>query len=217
MIKKALSTILRKTDAGSRLLTVRSLAENGYLKDKGWIASVIGSMPVDASGQPIPWYTYGAIDFLSGRVKDGMRVFEYGSGNSTLWWGGRTRQVVSCEHDKTWYDVMKGKVPPNVDYTLVELDRDGRYANAVAAQPDPFDVVVIDGRDRVNCAKASLPALKPDGVIVWDNSDRPDYDAGYRFLLENRFKRLDFWGMGPINAYGWCTSVFYRPQNCFDI
>ena len=160
------------------------LVENGYLKDKGWIASVLGSMPVDASEQPIPWYTYGAIDFLAGRVKDGMRVFEYGSGNSTLWWSGRTRQVVSCEHDKAWYDVMKGKVPANVDYTLIELDRDGSYANAVAGHADPFDVVVIDGRDRINCAKASLTALKPDGVIVWDNSDRPDYDAGYRFLPE---------------------------------
>jgi predicted O-methyltransferase YrrM len=217
MIKKALSTILRKTDAGSRLLTVRSLAENGYLKDKGWIASVISSLPLDASGQPLPWYTYGAIDFLAGRVNEGMRVFEYGSGNSTLWWSRQTRHVVSCEHDKSWYDLMKGKVPPNVDYMLIELDRDGRYANAVAAQREPFDVIVIDGRDRVKCAEASLPALKPDGVIVWDNSDRPDYDAGYRFLLENGFKRLDFWGMGPINAYGWCTSVFYRPQNCFEI
>jgi len=217
MIKKALSRILRKTDAGTRLLTVRSLVENGYLKEKGWIASVIASMPVDASRQPVPWYTYGAIDFLADRVKGGMQVFEYGSGNSTLWWGGRTRHVVSCEHDKTWYDVMKDRVPPNVDYMLIELNGDGRYANAVADKPDPFDVVVIDGRDRVNCAMASLSALKPDGVIVWDNSDRPDYDAGYRFLLENRFKRLDFWGLGPINAYGWCTSVFYRQQNCFDI
>jgi hypothetical protein len=217
MIKKALTKILRKTEAGSKLLTVRSLVEGGYLKDKGWIRSVIGSMPVDASGQPVPWYTYGAIDFLADRVKGGMRVFEYGSGNSTLWWGCRTRHVVSCEHDKAWYDFMKGKIPPNVDYTLIELDVDGRYANAVAGQPAPFDVVVIDGRDRVSCAKASLAALKPDGVIVWDNSDRPDYDAGYRFLLENGFKRLDFWGMGPINAYGWCTSVFYRPQNCFEI
>ena len=217
MIKKALTKVLRKTSAGARLLTVRSLAESGYLKEKGWIRSVTGSMPVDASGEPIPWYTYGAIDFLTGRVNAGMRVFEYGSGNSTLWWGRRTQQVVSCEHDRTWYDVMKGKVPPNVEYTLIELDRDGRYATAVAGQTDPFDVVVIDGRDRVNCAKASLPALKPDGVIIWDNSDRPDYDAGYRFLLENRFKRIDFWGMGPINVYGWCTSVFYRPQNCFEI
>jgi hypothetical protein len=76
---------------------------------------------------------------------------------------------------------------------------------------------VIDGRDRVNCTKASLGALKPDGSIVFDNSDRSDYESGYSFLQANEFRRLDFWGMGPINSYGWCTSVFYRTQNCFGI
>jgi predicted O-methyltransferase YrrM len=146
-----------------------------------------------------------------------MAVFEYGSGNSTLWWSRRTTRVVSCEHDKVWYDVMRDRLPANVEYKLVQLGNDGEYSSAIADRSEQFDVIVIDGRDRVNCAKRSLSALKPDGVIVWDNSDRSEYDAGYEFLIENRFKRLDFWGMGPINTYGWCTSVFYRPLNCLDI
>jgi predicted O-methyltransferase YrrM len=187
------------------------------LKDKGWIGSVSASMPVDARGQPIPWYTYCAIDFLAERAKRSMRVFEYGSGNSTLWWSDRVRNVVSCEHDKTWYGVMRDRVPANVEYCLVELRPDGQYATAVARQAEPFDVIVIDGRERVNCAKAALGALKDDGVVVWDNSDRPEYEAGFRLLVDKRFRRIDFWGMGPINTYGWCTSLFYRSRNCFDI
>src|ERR1051325_11413300 len=169
MIKKALSMILRKSEVGSRLLTIRSLVHAGYLKDKGWMGSVRDAMPLDASGRPIPWYTYGAIDFLDGRVKSNMRIFEYGSGNSTLWWSGRTRCVVSCEHDRAWHASMKARLPANVDYLLVELGDDGRYAKAITAHTEPFDIIVIDGRDRVNCAKASLASLKPDGVIVWDN------------------------------------------------
>ena len=217
MIKSTLSRILRQTDSGSKLLTVRSLVQSGYLRDKGWIRSALDSMPVDAAGQPIPWYTYGSIDFLAARVRAEMNVFEYGSGNSTLWWSRRARHVVSCEHDPVWYDAMKSKVPANVDYSHVRLADDGAYARAISSRNEPFDVVVIDGRDRVNCAHSALPALSRSGVIVWDNSDRPDYEAGYRFLLENGFKRLDFWGMGPINTYGWCTSVFYRTLNCLDI
>jgi glycogen debranching enzyme len=69
MIKKTLSSALRKSRSGARLLTVRSLVLNGYLKDKGWMDSVAQSMPVDGNGGPIPWYTYGAIDFLSGRIR----------------------------------------------------------------------------------------------------------------------------------------------------
>jgi len=217
MIKTTLSRILRRTDAGSKLLTVRSLVQGGYLRDKGWIRSALDSMPVDAAGQPIPWYTYGSIDFLAARVHAEMNVFEYGSGNSTLWWSRRTRRVVSCEHDAGWYDALKSKLPANVDYSHVRLADDGAYARAISLRTEQFDVIVIDGRDRVNCARSSLPSLSPSGVIVWDNSDRTEYDTGYRFLQANGFRRLDFWGMGPINTYGWCTSVFYRPLNCLGI
>jgi hypothetical protein len=217
MIKKVLSSALRKSRSGARLLTVRSLVLNGYLKDKGWMDSVAQSMPVDGSGQPIPWYTYGAIDFLSDRIRDDMSVFEFGSGNSTLWWSSRTRRVVSCEHDEHWYALMKSRVPANVTYAHVALDADGAYASTAVRQAEKFDVIVIDGRDRVNCTKASLAALKPDGSIVFDNSDRSDYESGYAHLQANGFRRLDFWGMGPINSYGWCTSVFYRTRNCFGI
>ena len=217
MIKKALSAMLRRTGAGSRLLTVRTLDRAGYLKDKGWVDSVLASMPIDAVGEPVPWYTYSAIDFLAGRVNSGMRVFEYGSGNSTLWWSRKARHVVSCEHDRAWYDVMRPRVPANVEYLFADLTAGDDYVASASRQAEPFDVIVIDGRDRVNCARSALSALTADGVIVWDNSDRTEYDAGYRFLLDHGFRRLDFGGMGPINAYGWCTSLFYRPLNCFDV
>jgi len=217
MIKKTLSSAIRRSASGARLLTVRSLVLNGYLKDKGWIESVVRSMPVDGSGKPIPWYTYGAIDFLADRVHVDMSVFEYGSGNSTLWWGSRVRRVVSCEHDERWHEIMKPKLPANVAYTQVALNADGAYANTAVRQTEKFDVIVIDGRDRVNCTKASIAALTEHGSIVFDNSDRSDYESAYAFLQANNFRRLDFWGMGPINHYGWCTSVFYRSGNCFGI
>jgi hypothetical protein len=64
-----------------------------------------------------------------------------------------------------------------------------------------------------------LDALKNDGVIVWDNSDWEDqFAAGLAFLKARGFAHLDFGGIGPLNGYGWCTSIFYRRgQNCLDI
>lgn len=194
-------------------LTVR----DGYLLSSGWLRSGLAQLPVDRSGRPLPWYTYAAIEFLSRRVEHRLSVFEYGSGNSTLWWLERSHRVVSCEHDAAWHQRMQSILPVDAEYLLVELGQLGRYARSILAYGQAFDIVVIDGRDRVACASASLEALRPGGVIVWDNSDRPDYAEGYDLLRNRGFRRLDFWGPGPINPYGWCTSVFYRPDNCLGL
>ena len=52
--------------------------------------------------------------------------------------------------------------------------------------------------------------VAPGGLVVFDNADRPEYAAGYEALQRAGFVRLDFWGLGPINPYEWCTSVFVR-------
>ena len=43
-------------------------------------------MPIDKNSNPLPWVTYGFIDFISERLNKSIDVFEYGSGNSTLWY-----------------------------------------------------------------------------------------------------------------------------------
>jgi outer membrane receptor protein involved in Fe transport len=146
-----------------------------------------------------------------------MTVFEYGSGNSTFWWSQNVSSVVSYEHDSEWYSSLNERVPSNVDYHHCNLEYGGDYCKAIQGYNDRFNIVVIDGRDRVNCVKNSLGALRNDGLIIWDNSNRQRYQDGYSFLLQNQFRRLDFEGLGPINTCKWCTSIFYRSENCFGI
>lgn len=146
-----------------------------------------------------------------------MVVFEFGSGNSTLWWGKKVSKVISYEHDLSWYQSFKNRLPSNVEYHHCELAYGEEYSKAILDYNNAFDIIIIDGRDRVNCAKNSLGALKDHGVIIWDNSDRESYEEGYSFLIQNDFKRLDFEGHGPINSYGWSTSIFYRNNNCLGI
>ncbi len=205
---------------GTELFALRYLWGNGrvsFLREAGWFESFRRKESVDARGQPVPWLTYAALAFLEPRVKPEMAVFEWGCGNSTLWWARRVRRVVACEHDPAWHAKVARTCPQNVELRHIDLTPDGPYAGAASAHPAAFDVVVIDGRDRVHCAKRCVPALTKDGVILWDNSDRQEYEEGYAFLAEEGFRRLDFGGMGPINVDGWCTSVFYRRDNCFGI
>ena len=65
----------------------------------GHWGSSLRSKAIDVSGNPLPWYTYPAIDFLAARRFDGKTVLEFGGGQSTLWWSPRTRHVTTIEAD----------------------------------------------------------------------------------------------------------------------
>ena len=60
----------------------------------------------DAKGDPVLWMTYSAIDFLESLDLSACRVFEYGSGGSTLFWQKRCASIVSVEHFSPWYRKM---------------------------------------------------------------------------------------------------------------
>ena len=205
------STVLTDREQDIVLQLVR------YLRNSGWLASSSANKPVDGKERPIPWYTYPAIAFLAGRIKPEFSVFEFGSGNSTFWWASRVDRVYAVEHHVRWADYMRDKLPANVTYNYEVLEADGKYSRAAASAGVDFDIIVIDGRDRVNCVKRSIDSLTSSGIFVWDNSNRSRYEEGFEFLRGRSFRRLDFHGLGPINIKPWTTSIFYRGANCLGI
>lgn len=213
LLKIPVIWLLKKLD----LYSLYSLRINGAVRESGWFRTFREKRSVDEAGNPIPWFTYPAIEFISRRVRPDMKVFEYGSGASTLWWAQRVDAVVACEHDELWYRRVAELVPDNVRLRHIPLAYDGGYCRAVAEYRGEFDVVALDGRDRVNCAIHALEALKPDGVIIWDNSDRPEYQPGYDLLFSKGFRRIEFAGLAPIDTVHTETSIFYRPDNCLGI
>jgi hypothetical protein len=216
-MKKIILRILKSTSVGKYLVTLHFLSKY-YLKENGWKLSIKRGLPVDKEGQELPWFTYSSIQFLTSRLNKELSVFEYGSGNSTIWFSNKMKKVVSVEHNKEWYSQLKNKLKekPNIKYILKDLNS-GEYQNEILNYEKTFDIIVIDGRNRVQCSMNSLSALKENGVIIWDNSNRTRYSEGHNFLISNGFKRIDFWGIGPINFYSWCTSIFYKENNCLDI
>jgi hypothetical protein len=57
-----------------------------------------------------PWITFSAIDFLEKTLTKEMRVYEYGMGGSTLFFAKRVKEIVSVEHDETWFDLVKESI-----------------------------------------------------------------------------------------------------------
>lgn len=66
-------------------LVYRIFDRSSDLYKDGWIRSLVECSPVDFKGNALPWLPYSAINLLQERLKEEMIVFEYGSGNSTLW------------------------------------------------------------------------------------------------------------------------------------
>lgn len=213
MLPRTVKSYLKKFYLCSSL----SLRISGPLRDDGWFRSYREQSSVDVDGNPIPWITYPAIEFIKRRIDKEMSVFEYGCGGSTLWWASRVKEVVSVEHDKDWYDRIVPTIPGNVTLEYIELEYGGDYSKKVSDFNRTFDVIVIDGRDRVNCAINSIPALKSDGIIIWDNSDLKEYAVGCQFLMDNGFKKIEFIGLAPIANWKAETSLFYKKVNCFGI
>jgi hypothetical protein len=217
MIKEFILKLVNYLPFG-RLISSYYFLQKNHLSKSGWKRSVVHKLPVDRNGNALPWLTYSSINFLTGRLQKSFSVFEYGSGNSTIWFSTYVNEIISIEHDKRWFDKLDNgfKNIPNITYEYRDLATSS-YQNEILNFTNKFDIIVIDGRQRIACSLNSLKALKKDGVILWDNSDRDEYQKGYNYFLNSGFKRLDFYGMGPVSAHSWCTSIFYRKDNCLNI
>lgn len=186
------------------------------LTSKGWFRSAQSGIPEDAKGNPIPWYTYPAISFLSHRLNQELFVFEYGCGNSTAWFSQRVASVDSIENDEDWANEMQRRGLHNADIRFVPgTGRD--YITSVALRDKLFDIIAIDGRNRVACAHFCIQFLKPDGVVVLDDAERKEYAPAFHYLFEHGFRSIDFDGFGPVVDYESRTTIFYRDANCLGI
>ncbi|HWB92665.1 MAG TPA: hypothetical protein VG605_12465 [Puia sp.] len=157
--------------------------------------------------EKIPWMNFGAIRFLEKRLRPEMRLFEFGSGGSTLFWASRVGSVVSVEHDRQWYESVRHQLPDTgVEFLLAEPEADpdfarknfrdpddyvshdlhyegmnfARYARTIDRYPEAFfDIIVVDGRARPACIKHAIPRLKTGGLMVIDDTYRDFYLAPF--------------------------------------
>ena len=184
------TSLLKVLTQPSRLKSLLSFNQKGYLCDIGWFKAFDTKSPVDGEGNPIPWVTYSFIDFIKNRIKKQHTVFEFGSGNSTFFYAKSAGIVVSVEHDKEWFDKIVKDKPENSEMIFCELVRGGDYCHMPVKLEEKFDVIIVDGRDRVNCCKQAVDALTDEGVVVLDDSEREYYREGIDFLLKKGFKQL---------------------------
>lgn len=194
-----------------------SQRHSGYLFDVGWFNSFKSKQSVDRYNNPIPWVSYPFLDFLNERLNDYLDVFEFGAGNSTLYFASKVNSVTSVEDNKDWYEYLLNKVPANVNLIFRQQIENGNYSKAAADTSNKYHIIFDDGKDRVNSVKNSLNNLHENGVIILDDSEREEYNEIFTELKSLDFRFINFWGIAPTVLFKKCTTVFYRKNNCFDI
>lgn len=182
-----------------------------HLITSGWVNSLYRGEPVDQTGKPIPWMSYSAIDFIYSKLRKTDYVFEWGGGNSTLFWANFVAQVSTVESNLSFYKKLLRLAPENVSLAYADMEDD--YVHHIARSKRAFDVIVIDGEFRNQCAVVAAEAVSSDGFIVFDNSDRKAYLQGISHLREQGFFEIDFAGLMPGYLYKCVTSVFFKNPN----
>lgn len=157
--------------------------------------------------QSEPWINESAKNWLANYLNKEMRVFEYGSGGSTLFMAKRVKEISSVESDIYWYSkIMKTirmsgiknckvfyaeattspfRQSPADDSAYVS------YAEKIKKFPNNyFDLVFVDGRGRELCVRESLLKIKNGGYLLLDNSDRPEYKPIFDFMKSYSFQTL---------------------------
>jgi hypothetical protein len=184
------------------------------LRDYGWVRSMREGRCVNAAGEPIPWLTYPAVDFLSQFNYAEKSVFEYGAGASTLFWARRARRVVSVESDPEWVNTLRPELPANCELILSSAVVT-EYAGQLASRGQ-FDVIVVDGtgESRPACCRAALEHICAGGIIVLDNSDL--WPGSAAILREAGLIQVDFTGFAPLQSHAHTTSVFFTRDYRFE-
>lgn len=183
-----------------------------WQKDFAIEKSIDEKVCADKDGNPIPWYTYPAIEYLSQFDYSELKIFEFGCGYSSAFWAERAKKVVSIEDKTDWFEKWKKEF----EYQNLDIrwrDEGEGYEAAIFEDGEKYDVIVIDGKRRTECAKAAVEALADGGMIILDDSDRintsEEYVKAVKILREKGLLQVDFYGFCPMNCYTKATSVFF--------
>ena len=130
------------------------------------------------------------LDFLGSHVKIADSVWEWGTGETTKYLASRCRRLVSVEHSPMWAvsAISSGQGSSSVlyvpqDQPLIEHTHDGdgdTHRNYVDIYTGyGVDVVLIDGRARVACARRVAETApfgpNPGMVVFLHDCERSEY------------------------------------------
>lgn len=134
-----------------------------------------------------PWWNSRAIRYARRQLREGDMVLEWGSGSSTVWLTSLGARVTAIEAEAEWAEKVNARCPgtpvrfiPGEDTGELRSEpelRDrgqhffDRYVSAIDEFPDDmFDMIIVDGICRAECARRAARKVRPGGLVVVDDT-----------------------------------------------
>lgn len=132
--------------------------------------------------------------FFLSHLNQTQKILEYGSGESTLEIAKLVKEVISIEHQESWFDYLLPKIPtncrlylqkPNLNYiegghcgTYEEFEN---YVNK-GLEFAPYDIILIDGRARVACSSICRQLGHENTIVFVHDFERVEYQECLKYL-----------------------------------
>lgn len=117
------------------------------------------------------------------------RVLEFGTGKSTDTFATypSVLRLCSVEHDKEYYEIAKTRLYQNVSIKLEQnIDTYAFYKGT----EKKYDLIFVDGRNRVRCIKESKSVLEDSGLVMLHDAEREIYKAAFDCYKYKHFTDL---------------------------
>ena len=177
-----------------------SFLTNKLRAEYGFLESSRKNIPVNNKNEIMPMYTYPCYEWLNSIDWTDSKVFEYGTGYSTIWWQNKNVNYHAVEDNKQWYDMIKDKT------NIKHEPEYNKYSQSIYNYDFKFDVIVIDGTARFDCIKPALEKIKDDGIIIFDNTDW--HKNSKEELDKSDLIPIHFHGFKPLHVDSETTSCY---------
>lgn len=122
-------------------------------------------------------------------------MLEVGGGTSTIFLSKFVKRLVTVEHNKKWgseilntlqrtrrnnwtIHIAEPNFPQQHPFQPAQPGQFDRYINHLKSLEETFNVILIDGRDRVRSVEATVDKLRKGGyMIIHDFWNRPKYHS----------------------------------------
>lgn len=191
--------------------------------------------------EEIPWLNFYAIEFLEKLIEKNYKIFEFGVGGSTIYFGKKASEIISCEHDPNWFEEVKKVInkykninwkgyliaptkmqsqkfidpsDPN-GYTSSDENFRGYSFKEYVSFIDKFDDEYFDLILIDGRARPSCVKHAfnklKDGGIIILDNSEREHYKYIHYKLQNN-KCWNFFGPGPYGPNFWQTSIWQKAK-----
>jgi len=159
----------------------------------------------ESCGLIFPWYTKPFIDKLKTWDLPNWRVFEYGCGDSTIWWRYHVKEVLSVDTNLEWAN-KTGSI-------FIKDKTDFINSPIKYCDNQKFDCIIIDSEPvdwRDECIPVAMNCLENGGYLIIDNYNQKTVNLEHWPNVNNLLKDLPHEVFKQDGHVDWKTAYWIK-------